>query len=50
MNFITQNISSDADAISGNGRVMTISISNLPSIILVGIIISSLVSILTILG
>jgi hypothetical protein len=38
------------DTISGNRSVMTISIINLPSIILVGIIIISLVSTLTILG
>ena len=50
MNFITQNKISDADAIYGNSCVMTISIVNLPSIILVGIIIISLVGTLTILG
>jgi hypothetical protein len=50
MNFITQNKISDADAKSGNSSVMLISVNNLPSIILVGIIISSLVGILTILG
>ena len=50
MNFITQNKISGADALSGYSSVMTISIINLPSIILVGIIVISLVGILTILG
>ena len=51
MNFITQNKTSDSDAMSGNSSVMTISINNLPSIILLGIIILSLLGILvTILG
>lgn len=51
MNFITQNkISTAIDTMTGNRSVMTISIINLPSIILVGIIIISLVSTLTILG
>jgi hypothetical protein len=50
MNFITQHMPSVFDTISGNRSVMTISIINLPSIILVGIIIISLVGTLTILG
>lgn len=51
MNFITQNkIPSANNTMTGNRSVMTISISNLPSIILVGIIIIRLVSVLTILG
>jgi hypothetical protein len=50
MNFITQHMPSAFNTISGKRSVMIISINNLPSIILVGIIIIRLVSTLTILG
>ena len=51
MNFITQNkIPSANNTMTGNRSVMTISIINLPSIILLGIIIISLIGIITILG
>lgn len=51
MNFITQHILLPVhDTSTGNGNVMKISIINLPSIILLGIIIISLIGILTNLG